>query len=235
MKNKIQSLLLFLIVVSFAACTKNNGMTYDGDNYINFVKEYSTDSTLHSFAFDTKSEKASVPLEVEIASTIENHGREFKIRFLPAESSAKEGIHFKAINETFTFRGGYSVDTVYIEINKTADLKTNEVCAVFEIIDNGYFKPGILSKVKARVFMTDKLSRPGWWDSWHEENGLGIYSEKKFRLFIEQTGISNLDYNNLEDMTYSDMRAYVLRFKSYVLENKIKEENGNPMIIPIRG
>lgn len=234
MKNRFKISILFYSTIILLSCTNNDGKSYSGENYINFTKDYKTDSTLFSFAYGNET-RGVAELEVEIASTIEKNDREYRVKFVPEESTAKEGIHFEKFNDNLIFRSGHYIDTLHVNVLNAPDLSTQEVLATFEIIRNSNFLPGLTKKQKSRLFITNKLSRPAWWNEWHEDNGLGIYTEKKFRLFIEFTGEYDLDYEKREDMDYSKMRSLVIRFKYHVKDNNIMEENGSPMVIAMRG
>lgn len=235
MKNRIKISIMCFLVISFIGCKQNDGMVYDGDSYINFVKEFGVDSALCSFAFDSKLDVVDVAIEVEIASIITSNDRTYKVKIVESESTAKEGVHFDKLPEMLLFGGDKNRDFLNIKVKKSADLDNGDLFAVFEIIDGGDFKPGIFKNRKAKLYITNKISRPTWWDRWHETSGLGVYSDKKYKLFIDHSGEHDLDYEKRDDMDYSQMRALVLRFRNYVLENNIMEDNGNPMVIPIKG
>ena len=55
------------------------------------------------------------------------------------------------------------------------------------------FMPGIEANRKGRIFITNQLTRPGWWNDWHEANGLGTYSDLKYQTFIREIGGDGYD------------------------------------------
>ena len=121
-------------------------------------------------------------------------------------------------------------------IVKKGDLNKNDVEAVFELVDSEDFKVGLKSNSKARVIISDKLSKPDWWDDWHITSGLGTYSDEKYTAFIEEIKVHDLTLQ--EDggsLSYSEMRVLVLKFKR-ALELRPREElDGSKMTVAIKG
>lgn len=115
-------------------------------------------------------------------------------------------------------------------------MKDEAVIAIFELDNTESFKPLFANNNKIKIVAVDKISRPEWWDdNFHVRSGLGKYSEKKFRLFIQITGVNDLDYENNEDMTYSEMRNFVLQFKHWIHDNPQTEDDGTEMVVPMVG
>ncbi len=129
-----------------------------------------------------------------------------------------------------------SIAYMKIEVKKNKSFEGSSVRAIFEISSNEHFEQGLLKNRKAKVVISDKLSQPAWWDSWHESSGLGEYSDKKYALFIQEMKVYDLTLD--EDggsMDYYTMRGYVLMFKYWLVEHPQKEEDGSDMIVPIIG
>jgi len=72
------------------------------------------------------------------------------------------------------------------------------------------------------------ISQPEWWDETVINSYLGPYSDKKFRLFLSE--IYSGDYGAL---SADEKRAYALQFKEYVEQNDIREDNNEPMVVPV--
>lgn len=70
---------------------------------------------------------------------------------------------------------------------------------VFGVTDYGDFKSGHerLSEKPDHCF--GQLTRPAWWDSWPESNGLGSWSEKKYTLFMEQIHVIDLTLDGMAE------------------------------------
>lgn len=230
--NKI--FIIILAFISLLSCQEENLKPYSGDNYIYFTKE-NTDSIAFSFAYDATLTKSIVDIPVEIISGIRDFDREYKVVFLADESTAIEGQHFTKLEGLQTIKAGNIVDTLRLEVLKTADIENKVVEAVFKIVDSGDFLAGFPSRSKARVQITNKLVQPAWWNDWHISSGLGAYSNKKYRLFIQVTGEYDLDYQNKDDMNYSEMRSLLLQFKYWLEANPQTEDDGSEMEVKVRG
>lgn len=64
---------------------------------------------------------------------------------------------------------------------------------------------------------------------------LGDYSDKKYTLFIQETGVADLDPNNADELRY-----YTIIFKNYLLREKdnnrtVREEDGTEMTVNLIG
>lgn len=230
--NKI--IIIVLAIITFFSCQEEKLEAYSGDNYIYFTKS-NTDSITFSFAYDATLTKTTVNIPVEIISGIRDFDREYKVIFLADESTAVEGQHFTALIGEQTIKAGNIVDTLRLEVMKTDDIDDSVVEAVFQIVDSKDFRAGFPSHSKARVQITNKLVQPQWWDNWHVSSGLGDYSNKKYRLFIQVTGEFDLDYKNREDLDYSEMRTLLLQFKRWLEANPQTEEDGSDMEVKVKG
>src|SRR5690606_18110983 len=73
------------------------------------------------------------------------------------------------------------------------------------------------------IKFSDKVAKPVWWDANMDRLYLGIYSETKYRKFMEVTGVGDIT-------TYSDSerRIIMLKFKYYLIEMKDK---GTPVLL----
>lgn len=226
--------ILFLGLIGLGACSEDNLAGYSSDSYIFFAKE-STDSTIFSFAYDNQLTEGELKLKLNLVSLLESHERSFNVRFLPDESSAEEGKHFILNEQGQTIAANDSIGYLTLTIKK-GDLNKNAVEAVFELVDSEDFKVGLKSNSKARVIISDKLSKPDWWDDWHITSGLGTYSDEKYTAFIEEIKVHDLTLQ--EDggtLSYSEMRVLVLKFKR-ALELRPREElDGSKMTVAIKG
>lgn len=228
-----------LYIISFfsllTSCSETEIERYSGKNYIYFEKS-SKDSTVFSFAYDPNLSEGDISLKMKIISRLENTDRTYAVKFLADESTAKEGKDFIWQNNTTIVKANDSISYLNIKAIKTPELKGKTVKAVFEIVPTDDFIPGIEDNRKANVIISNKLTKPIWWNGWHDTSGLGLYSDKKYQLFIEVTGQHDLTLT--EDggsMDFSDMYGYVVMFKYWLLDNPQKEEDGSDMFVPIIG
>ncbi len=219
----------------WAACSEEDVKAYSAGSYIYFNKSIN-DSTVFSFAYEPELTEGVVSLKLNTISNLTNYDRAFSVKFLPEESTAQEGRDFTYSGNELLVKANDSIAYMKIEVKKNKSFEGSSVRAIFEISSNEHFEQGLLKNRKAKVVISDKLSQPAWWDSWHESSGLGEYSDKKYALFIQEMKVYDLTLD--EDggsMDYYTMRGYVLMFKYWLVEHPQKEEDGSDMIVPIIG
>ena len=231
-------ILYIIVLISFLgmfACSEDSLKGYSGKNYIQFDK-LSKDSSVFSFAYDETLQSGNVALKLVMISPLVNHDRKYNVKFLPEESTAQMGVDFEMPVEEQVFAANDSVAYLNVLVKRSATLKGNGVMAVFEVLPSDDFMPGMEANRKGRIFITDKLTRPAWWNDWHEKNGLGTYSDLKYQTFIREIKITDMTLEaDGGTMNYSTMRAYVLQFKYWLQEHPINEEDGNLMKVAMRG
>lgn len=219
----------------WSACSEEDVKAYSSGSYIYFNKSIN-DSTVFSFAYEPELTEGVVSLKLNTISNLENYDRAFSVKFLAEESTAQEGRDFTYSANELIVKANDSIAYMTIDVKKNKSFEGSSVKAIFEISPNEHFEQGLLKNRKAKVVISDKLSQPAWWDSWHKSSGLGEYSDKKYALFIQEMKVYDLTLD--EDggsMDYYTMRGYVLMFKYWLVEHPQKEEDGSDMIVPIIG
>lgn len=231
---KIFRIIILGLWIGVSACSEDNLAGYSSDNYIYFTKE-STDSTIFSFAYDKTLNTGEVALKLNIVSKLEARDRVFKVHFVPEKSTAKEGVHFELLTKEQLIVANDSIGFFKLEV-KRGDLANNSVTAVFELEESQDFKVGLKSNSQARVTISNQLNRPAWWDSWHETNGLGLYSRTKYQAFIDEMGIYDLTQEkDGGELSYSEVRVWVLKFKRALERVPRLDEDGSTMSVAMRG
>lgn len=222
------------LCIGICACSEDKLTGYASESYIYFSKE-ATDSTIFSFAYEPSLTEGELALKLNIVSGLENRTRTFSVRFVPEESTAQEGVHFETNLDKQTVEANDSVGYLTLKIKK-GDLNKNSVKAVFELVESDDFKVGLKANAKARVIISDKLSQPEWWDSWHETSGLGKYSDLKYQNFIAETGVYDLTQDtDGGSLSYSEVRVLVLRFKRILEKSPRPDEDGSNMSVAMNG
>ena len=82
------------------------------------------------------------------------------------------------------------------------------------------------------LLFSDMIARPSWWNSIVETNFLGQYSDTKYRLFIEATGIADMT-----GLSESEQRAYSIIFRDFLARGRengevYEDENGMINVSP---
>lgn len=134
-----------------------------------------------------------------------------------------------------TFRKDVLEDETFLILKKTALLDTREVRLVIDIIGNEELQPGQSIYTRKVIRFSSLISKPLWWNDVVEESLLGKYTEKKFRLFMQVTGVGEL-----KDLSESERWSLARKFKNYLIEkadegNPVKDEDGSDMTVPVVG
>ena len=232
MKMLRTDLFLFMALAAALSCKKDAIDTYNGNDYIQFKKNY-TDSSLFSFLALPNANEAVTPIAVELAGKPEKRERTYKVTVDKALSTATEA-HF-ALPGSFTLKPNSIIDTFWITVKKSPDLLVKPVRLVLRIESTDDLKQGQVEYSVAILNISNVVAKPDWWNSTVENNFLGDYSDKKFKLFIEVTGVSDLDPANT-----NMVRNYTLMLKSYLLKEKdagrtVYEDNGSEMTVALIG
>ena len=226
-------ILYILGLLFFVSCQEEKLETFSGDRYISFSKSVETDSISLSFFFYPGQEKVYVPLELSLAGLPLNKDLEYKIE-VNEEHTTADSKFFK-LPDNLIFEKGKIKDTINIELVNFPELKEKEVKLVLNVVENENFTPGAISYRYAKIIFTDMVSQPVWWDWIVTRYTLGEYSEKKFRLFMEVTGIGDLF-----GLHASEIRSYAIQFKYYLLKEKeegrtVYEDDGAEMEVYVIG
>lgn len=217
MNNKIH-ILLFIIIISIA-CKKEEIELYKSGHYIQFTQE-DKDTSIISFFLYPNLNQIKIPLELKLIGIMPIRELSYRIKINKTETTAS--VEHYHLPQKMVFKPGQALDTAYILFNNKADLKTEKKKLTLEIIESEDIKPGQTNYIKRVFYISDIISKPNWWNDRIEFYGLGKYSDDKFRLFIEVTGIGELD--KYDEYT---QRNYMLQFKYYLIK---KKNEGNPVI-----
>lgn len=222
---------LLLSLMLFSSCEKEKVKCYNADRYISFSRSQN-DSLFYSFKLNPAKVKDEIPVEIELIGSLLDKDTEIKIEVDKEYANTDDDLY--ELPSKMVFHKNKAKDTIYIGVNKPSR-EIDSVRVVFRIVENEHFLPGLIENCLFKLIVNDKLSNPEWWDSTIKSEFLGKYSDKKFSLFIEVTGVSNLS-----DKTESEKRALSLKFKYYLQKQKeegntILDENGKPMVVTVVG
>ena len=208
--NKMKKIYSLLIATFFllVACEKDEIRIWDSGNYVQFVEEYK-DSLTYSFFFYGTQEEIKVPLNMRLIG-------------LPLANDAYVSLR---VNKELTTAEPDSYEL----------LDTKEVRLVIDIVENDVLKPGQNIYTRKVVRFSSLISQPLWWDDVVTESLLGKYTETKFRLFMEVTGVGDLT-----ELSESERWSLARQFKYYLIKkedegNPVQDEDGSYMSVPVVG
>jgi len=220
-------LLTAIVFTLFAStgCEEQMLKTYDGDYFVQFEKTIS-DSTNVSFMFYPGRDYIDFPVVLELVGVASESNFNYRVVVDPEYTTAS-AQHYSVPAEQI-FRAGRYIDTLYVRLNKTADLNQNQVRLVLRIESTSDLKVGKVEQSAAVIWMTNTLAKPLWWNSDIDSYYLGTYSNKKYELFIQVTGIFDLS-----GVDASLRRSYALQLKQYLSENPTLDENNQYIEVPV--
>lgn len=232
MKNILWTGMMACIGISLFFSCQEEGLVLNGNDvsYINFDKDWTKDTTRISFEFYPLEEgmevkTAEVPIEVAIFGKIQDKDLEFTIGI--DEKMSTFPVSQCILPEKCVFKSGQLLDTIYVKLKNSSDLKTTTKTVALKINARGEVGEGIANYSRAIIAVTDRLVKPDWWDYKDLYDGeyssvdwyyLGDYSETKYRKFLEI-----LQDNN--DELFDGKDKVKLRKYSLLLKYKVEEEN----------
>ncbi len=183
---------LFIIGVFLLGACEKDLATYSGVNGIGFEKSLIKDSIVYSFAFHPDVEIGEIEIPVEIMGPMMDYDRAYRYEIDP-RSTAREGIDYQKLSLVGKIASKQVKDTIRIKVIKNEDMLGQAYSLFIRLVPAEDFIIGIEERNLAKVYMSDILTRPKWWDEWYEDNVMGTYSDKKYRYLIEITGESDLE------------------------------------------
>ena len=224
--------ILLALLPCALSCKKDNIQLYEGSDYIQFSRSF-TDSSLFSFLAMPNKDEAVAPLAVELAGQPADRDRTYRISVVKELSTATEANYL--LPASFTLKANKVKDTAWITLKKTPAISVKPVKLVLKIEESDELKVGQTDHSAIILYISNVLARPDWWNDTVESRFLGAYSDKKFQLFVQVTGQTDLDPD--DDST---LRYHTLRFKNYLLQEKdagrtVYEENGTEMTVALIG
>lgn len=200
--------IFFISLILIAGCATDEIDKYNYTNYIYFEHQ-SKDTLEYSFSFHPGKDQDTIPVVVKLIGDVSVNNRSILLTVDPAKSTALPTDY--SLPENIVLPAGKVKDTIPLILYKSERLKVSKYTIRIEIKDGEELKCGPLANSYIDIRFSDMLSRPAWWDNSIVSNFLGTYSDTKYRLFIEATGISDMT-----GLSESEKRAYALIFRDFL-------------------
>lgn len=205
-------------ILFFTSCKKQGIDSYSSGRYLQFVTGIQ-DSIAFSFFYHPGKDEVKIGIPVKLVGQLFSEDKQYKVEVMSAEGTASSANY--SLPEAQVFRKGVTLDTAWVTVKNTPDLETKDLRLVLRITGSNEITPGQTEATVKIIRLTAKVSKPAWWDTNMNTYYLGRYSEKKFRLFMQVTGVGDLvPYND------SQRLIYFLQFKYYLIDQKT---NGTPV------
>lgn len=223
---------MLALLALMQSCRKDAIMRYDSGDYIQFNKSFK-DSSMFSFLALPNDNEAKTPLVIELVGKPSDKDRQYKIS-VANELSTATPAHY-SLPSSFTLRANRTTDTAWITVKKLPDLSVKPVRLVLKIESTDELKYGQIDYCVSILNISNVIARPDWWNQTVEWYYLGEYSNKKYSLFIQVTGLSEINSADLDVVRY-----YTMKLKNYLLQEKdagrtVYEDNGVEMTVEMIG
>ncbi len=245
MKNLI---LLLMLLVCFA-CNESELTNFAEPDAIYFQLEktdftthytywddwlnYKGDSVPLSFGAVPKDheaykEKDTLWLQLNLLGNMASFNRTFKISINHSLSTAKEGVHYKALNTEYPFPKDTIRTSFPIVFYNDESLGEEPYILYLELEENEDFILGLEKRTHVRIQVYNDVVRPKIWDQYLYSH-LGPYSKAKHRVILLTNGAKILP-NTLEE--YKEMGGYYSIYhmrapmNAYLEANEVYDENG---------
>ena len=212
----------------FASCAKDKQLLFDEPAAI--YVDSSPDSVEYSFATSPTSKITdSVLVRFRIIGKAEPRDREIKL-VARAGSDAKAGYHYKIGKAVIKANEFAALVPIYLY--RKAGLKDSTVLAMIDIQENADFKVGFPKRLRFKLTISDRLTKPTIWDSaWSPY--FGTYSEVKFRFLLSVTG--RTDWSSFPfpaDSRFLSQRARNALLEYNQANGALIDENGDEVFFP---
>ncbi|MBO9633067.1 MAG: DUF4843 domain-containing protein [Chitinophagaceae bacterium] len=216
------------------ACSKDAIDQYGDRSFIYLVNAGTDTSAVkpieYSFAFHPGEEKDTIPVLVKLIGKLTDQDRAISLVVDASATTALASDY--QLPATIRLRGHKAVDTIDLILHKSDRLKTGKLKIRLALQANDIFQLGPPANRYIDITFSDMIARPGWWTSVVETNFLAKYSDAKYRLFIEATGIADMT-----DLSESEQRAYAIIFRDFLARGRengevYEDENGQINVSP---
>ena len=186
----------------FAACGRDESFVYAGDQKISFAD----DSIYFSFGAEPFSVMdTTLRLKVEIIGSPLPQERRFQISINPSRTTAREGLHYNALQPEYPMPSGKCISYVPVTIHRL-NLDEDQVYTLsIDLEENGDFRLGVVEYQHLTIAFTNRLDCPGWWNEL--SHWLGEYNVRKYQKFIELNE-GPVDQHDINTNKYGILRVF---------------------------
>jgi hypothetical protein len=226
--------ILITIGCWLSACSKDAVDQYGEVSYVYLANDSANveeiDSVEYSFAFHPGADIDTVPVLVKLVGRLSEQDRPVGLAVEASHTTALPGDY--DLPEPVLLRAGRAVDTIHLVLHKSDRLKTQKFRIRLVLNENEHFQPGPSGNRHIDITFSDMIARPGWWNNTVETNFLAQYSDTKYRLFIEATGIADMT-----GLSENEQRAYAIIFRDFLARGRengevYEDENGMINVSP---
>ena len=226
-----KSSLVALLLVMFSSCEQDvNNFAGKEGIYFN-ATDGSIDSLYFSF-LGKISDVDTINIPVKVMGNALSTDGTYKVVIDEEKTTAVEGVHYKKLEESYVFPANkFGTDFKLIVNRDDPALLTEDRMIALKLIPSENFDLGYSNRVNLRVFITNRLIKPSYWDTYLYIY-FGEYSKVKHNIAIN---IQGHDFPVLESEAKSAAKGFGSTYWmvqgravcNYIIQNDVNDENGN--------
>lgn len=227
--------ILVLLISIFYACQENDKLTYTSKAsiYFQLTEDHGRDhldSMSYSFATGTKTID-TFDMNVKIIGQVVDYDRYFNVEIIPELTTAVQGDHFQALENTYTISAGEIVGSVpVVMLNTDTILRDSTLRIAIRIVESDDFKVGVKEKAEAKLLFSDMLTKPSTWA--RLKYFFGDYNRTKHKVFIQEYGIDFPENVREIYSAYGLWKAYGALLSDYFKDNYPVYDEDNEIVEP---
>jgi hypothetical protein len=234
------------LLLALTGCKKETIEFYSGasvlyfDNAINYGNQRNTqrvDTTLFTFSLaDATLVDSTLNVRVNLMGKQADHDRSFNVKVIDSLTTAVAGLHYDAMQPSYTLPANTSVMYIPVRFHRTPDMASKQFLLQFQLQPNQEFdttltqpqtKDSLVSTATLTLFIDDQIARPTRWLDIY----LGTFSRKKILLICEQLNMTITDFTTIAVAEAVYMGKAMQRYLNQQADagNIIYEDDGEVM------
>ena len=183
------------------------------------------DSIVYSFAKVVENSHV-IEVPVEIAGYPADYDRHFRVAVDETLSTAKVGLHYDALEESYVLPKGTFTTKVPVTVYSTDKLLDSVAVSIaLQIVAKDEFPNDFSKRHQALIKVSNMLEKPGMWDLVYGKKYFGTWSKTKYRLIFQVCGVEELPAYNGPNRYL--LKGYGMKMQNYFKENyPVYDENG---------
>lgn len=190
----------------------------------------------------------TVEIKVMIIGEEKDYPRPFKVVVNPDSTTAKEGVHYQALDDEYILKANSSYAYVPITVYRQPEMQTDTVMLGVKLVANEHFSLTFdefdkmekfttgdvvyesFDATMHKILMTDIMVEPKMWSKFE----FGKFSPQKLNLMCQKLGYTYEDFQDGRKVTYLQQLVISRRFsailnQAYNDKEPILENNGTLM------
>lgn len=218
---------IILFAIAMVSCKPSEITKFGEERFIYFHSDKGLEYN-YSFLYSEGRKEVEIKLPLKYAGKLYDSEKEYKLTATD-KSTAKEGVDFR-LPESTLFKSSVYEDTVSVTLIHTPAIDTKILELELELVANENFESKMKDAQKYKITFTNLITQPSWWDQDVIDFYLGVYSDKKFELFVKNV-LHDKDYGAMDPTA---KRAYAIAFKGWLAAHPDQAvDNGTLITVPV--